>query len=386
MIYNVDMFELCLVISKLVYLLINLTNKGAGYTWPGHMALKIYPRILRSKKIRFQKGLVLISGTNGKTTTAKLLVHILKESSFFVVSNSSGANLKNGIVSSILLSSTLKGLDQDYGVFEVDEFALPEILRELSPNVLILLNLSRDQLDRYGEIDTILAKWKKAIDTLPDKTSLVIDGNQKEIMDICGDSSKNVHSFDANESILGNTNLKGSFNARNISASVMTCSLLGLSEDIVLSSIRTFKPAYGRGEQIEYLGTTYNIFLAKNPASFNYNLEVVRALDDSLSTILFVLNDNIPDGRDVSWIYDIDSEQLANSFKNKNLYFAGTRGADMALRMKHAGLNVSELSVFPTLNLAFKFLALANLKDVLVLPNYSAMLDIRDFLLGRRIL
>ncbi|MFA6981442.1 MAG: MurT ligase domain-containing protein [Patescibacteria group bacterium] len=386
MVYNVDMFGLCVIISKVANLLINTLKLGAGYTWPGHIALTLYPSILKSPRIRFTKGLILLSGTNGKTTTSKLLAHILNGASFKIVSNTSGANLKNGVVSSILLSSSLKSLAVDYGVFEVDEFALSEVLKDLTPNVLILLNLSRDQLDRYGETDIILEKWKKSLSELSASTVVVVDEDQLEIRELCRSYSGKVDYFGSDNSYLKNTALKGMFNARNINAAVLACKNLGLAEEDILPALKTFKPAYGRGEKIGYLGKNYHILLAKNPASFNYNLDAIKTSEFDFSTLLLVLNDNIPDGRDVSWIYDIDPVSLRETFKGKNIYFAGSRSKDMALRLKHSGVSFSEEHTFGNLKDAFAALSKIDADEILVLPNYSAMLDVRDFLIGRKIL
>ena len=150
------MFYLILWLSKTLNFIINFLHLGAGYTWPGHVALNLNSHIAKDKHFKFPMGVVLVTGTNGKTTTSKLLAHIFETSGLKVTHNRTGANLLNGIVSAVLLNMDWRGgHDSNIAVFEVDENNLPVVLEYFSPNVLVLLNLSRDQLDRYGEVDII---------------------------------------------------------------------------------------------------------------------------------------------------------------------------------------------------------------------------------------
>jgi UDP-N-acetylmuramyl tripeptide synthase len=382
------MFYLTLYLAKLTNFIINVFNLGAGYTWPGHIAFEIYPKILKHKRFEFPEGVILISGTNGKTTTSKLLTHVLEKGSLKVTNNRTGANLLNGIVSSVLLDMNLFGKhNSDIGVFEVDENNLPLVLEYLSPNVLVLLNLSRDQLDRFGEVDIILDKWLTSIKDMDSSTEIVLDATQKYFKGIPELFEGEVTYFDEDSTYLRKTSLVGKFNAKNVNATVFTSMLLGIDETDIATSLETFEYAYGRGEVVKYKEKEYRVLLAKNPASFNNNLEAIIDKDVEADTILVVFNDNIPDGRDVSWIYDIETEKLQEAFEGKNIYVTGTRYMDMAVRLKYAGLEVEEKKAFATLSSSLEAISKdSNAQNILCLPNYSAMLKLRKSLTGKAIL
>lgn len=380
-------FYLALLAAKISRNLFISFNIGAGGTWPGHLALKIYPEILRDKRVSFKKGLILITGTNGKTTTSKIITHLLQKQGQKVVNNATGANLINGIVSEVLdaFSFNAKFLG-DYGVFEVDEFVLPRILDFFNPDLLLLLNLSRDQLDRYGETDIIFERWLKALKDKPN-IKIVYDAETK-VFSVSNDSLSlanmpNTSTFDSNEGLAEQTKLKGSFNVKNLNAALKALELFGYLPDVLLSNLEDFDFAYGRGEQ---LGKFY-LYLAKNPASFNHNLKV---LDDfSFDTaLLLVLNDNIPDGRDVSWIYDINTDLLHKKLKRfKNIFVSGSRAYDLAVRLKYAGIALPEENISTNLSAQINNLERnPAYSEVVILPNYSAMLETRKFLTGKAIL
>jgi lipid II isoglutaminyl synthase (glutamine-hydrolysing) len=381
-------FYFVILLAKLIKLISKLLNIGSGYTWPGHVVLKLYPDIFKHPKFKFPYGHIFISGTNGKTTTAKLVTHLLEESGLNVVHNKTGANLLNGIASELALSTTLWGkAPYDVGVFEVDEYALPHLLKDISPNVLVLLNLSRDQLDRYGEVDLVLERWLASIKELSSSTEIVLDATQPYFNAVKNNFEGEITYFDDSKDYLGNTSLVGSFNARNINASVFVGMLLGFSEDELLKSLKDFTYAYGRGETIDYKGKAVKVLLAKNPASFNTNLDCFVSKEIEGDSILFILNDNIPDGRDVSWIYDIDQELLKESCRDKKIFVTGTRYLDMAIRLHYAGVEVPEENINSSLNILLTKITNDNsLNSLIALPNYSAMLSLRKKLSGKAIL
>jgi len=357
---------------------------------------------LQNPKVRFKKGVVFISGTNGKTTTSKILVHFLETAGFKVTHNQTGANLLNGIASTILLDMDWFGnLGSDYGVFEVDEFSLPIVLTHLEPSVVVLLNLSRDQLDRYGEVDTIFDRWKRSLSPSPNLddinvvaeafqknfsgTVLVLDEDLPVFKGLIENYAGTVLYFDS--AITPNASFFEKFNAKNINAALVVGEKLGLQKEVMFTALTDFKAAFGRGELIDYEGKSIRILLAKNPASFNFNVDFVSYDDLAADTLLFILNDNIPDGRDVSWIYDIDPTQLYQACQGKQIFVAGTRYLDMAIRLDYAGVPVPEENLFSDLGIALNSItANQNSKDVLILPNYSAMLEVRKLLVGRSIL
>lgn len=380
--------NLIIILSKLIRFISNNLRLGSGYTWSGHVALRLYPNFLKSSRVKFNKGLVLVSGTNGKTTTTKLITHLLEEAGYTVTHNKSGANLLNGIASSIILDFSLFGdLDRDFGVFEVDEGVLPAVLSNLKADVVVLLNLSRDQLDRYGEVDIILEKWKDVLLKLDPIPTLVIDKDKTYFNSISQAFKGEIITFGDSIDYLSRTKLHGAFNASNVNAAVGVVKFFGLKEEEFTTNLNSFEFAYGRGEVIKYEEKEFRILLAKNPASFTHNLDLILSEKDPAPGVFFVLNDKIPDGRDVSWIYDIPADKLREVCENKVIYVSGTRCLDMSVRFSYAGVNISKENIFGSLQSAVKQITLdGTCKKVICLPNYSSMLELRKILTGKKIL
>jgi len=381
-------FYIAFYLAKIVFFIIKVLKIGSGFTWPGHIALKVYPDILSDSRLSFKSGTILISGTNGKTTTAKLVTHVLEESGLKVINNRTGANLMNGIVSEILLNLDPLGRNKnDIGVFEIDENNLPIVLDHISPNVLVLLNLSRDQLDRYGEIDIIFDKWVAAIEDLDGVTELVLDSTQEYFKKLPDHFAGDITWFGTEGDYIKHTKLVGNFNVKNVNAAVYTAQLIGVQEKKILAGLKTFDFAYGRGEKIQLTKEhSIVVYLAKNPASFNNNLIAIIDKEVSGDSLLIILNDQIPDGRDVSWIYDINPLLLKKACSNKEVFVAGDRCWDMAARLNYASVNVSEDNIFENITDALSAFSGSESRNLIALPNYSAMLDLRKILLGRRIL
>ena len=146
-----------IVLGKLIMLATRILGLGVGGTWPGEVILRFNKNFLKKMERKLKKGIIVLSGTNGKTTTASMISAILKQNNLKVLNNPSGANLLNGLASAFIKDAKLNGqLRSDIAVFEVDEANLPAVLKQLTPEIVLLLNLSRDQLDRYGEVEIIL--------------------------------------------------------------------------------------------------------------------------------------------------------------------------------------------------------------------------------------
>lgn len=414
-------------VGKILSWLINLFNLGSGATWPGHIALNLNPKFISQALKGSKTKLILVAGTNGKTTTSTLIQTILLENGKKVFRNTSGANLLNGIASTIILNSNILGkIKHDFAIFEVDENTLPLALEEFTPNYLVLLNLFRDQLDRYGEINSISLKWKTAIDKLPKSTKLVLNANDPQIAFLgAGKSSlyfglkeKGLRGIPNNadsvfcprcSSPLSFSNIYfshvgqwkctkctyetpvlnlseapyypalGSYNKFNTIAATLVAQEIGLSQNEIKSGLLEFKPAFGRQEEVLKNGKRIKIFLSKNPTSFNESLRTLK----NAKTALLVLNDRVPDGKDISWIWDIDFENL---LKASRVIVSGDRAYDLGLRLKYANLN--NFKVFGELDGSIKFaLRETQGKETLyILPTYSAMLEVRKILTGRKIL
>ncbi len=382
------MYIFSILISKITYGVIKLLKIGSGYTWPGHIILELFPNTLKTIKNKLPDKVIIISGTNGKTTTVKLLKHILEKDGLRVLSNDTGANLINGVVSAVLLNSKLDGkLPFDVAVFELDELNLTDFLKVVSPTVLALLNLSRDQLDRYWEKEVILESWRKAVDGLNPDTLLVLDETQDKFDDLAKAHKGKVDYFNSSKDNLKGTKLAGSFNAKNVNCALLMAEELGVEKTKAHSSLSDFKYAYGRGEVFDYKGKRLQILLAKNPESLNQNLKLIIEEKPRYDALFFILNDNIPDGRDVSWIYDVNPDLLAEVCKEHQVYVSGTRELDMAIRLGYAGVDLPEDNIDSNIkNIVSKIHKQENIRKVIVLPNYSAMLDFRKVVLGKKIL
>lgn len=382
---SILIIQLSLFIRKFKYLL-KFFTKGNGYSLPGNYVLKLYPEILKDPRLNFKRGIILITGTNGKTTTSKIVTTLLTEMGLKVSHNSSGANLKNGIITQLLSSFDVFGNNHaDIAVLEVDEFVLSILLMDLSPSHILLLNLSRDQLDRYGETDLIQERWVRSINKSDTSMTVILPSFDADLVKLKKDLNKYVVSFDSNCSLISETSLKGEFNEKNLSASLTLLNELGFDLKAIEPHLKQIRPAYGRGEVLNVFDNSYTLFLAKNPASFNSNLDMLTTDKTNYDQIMIVLNDNIPDGRDVSWIYDVDTLKLKKYFEGKNIIFAGKRAYDMAVRFEYAGIPVTKECVFTDLYTALSS-EFNKSKSILILPNYSAMLEVRKILIGKNIL
>ncbi len=421
--------RLAVLLGKLVSYVSTTFRLGAGATWPGEVALRINPRILRILSEN-AKHIILITGTNGKTTTVKMIETILKPTGMRVCRNASGANLDNGLVSAFLTDMKLtQKFRSDYFVFEVDEATLPNILKDMTTEIIVLTNLFRDQLDRYGEVDTVAEKWLIALGAVEHRTNVIVNADDPYLAFIGSKLQVKVKYFGLEDPSLflskmqhatdtiycpncgtrltfggvyyshlgkwacGNCSfvppkeditsadfdspLEGVYNKYNTLAAALVTETLGVSRSDIRKALIHFTPAFGRMETVIVDGKRIKILLSKNPTGFNESLRTV-ALSQDKGPVLLVLNDRIPDGRDVSWIWDVDFEEYRNF---PNYFVSGDRGLDMALRLKYAGIRTEIIQ-----NIV-DALSRVNEHEVLwVLPTYSAMLDVRKTLIGRKVL
>lgn len=432
---------LYILLGKLIILFSNLFNFGSGSTWPGHL-INYFDKDLISKIIKKNPHLkiIFIIGTNGKTTTTSLIAHILKKLNFKVFYNYEGANLLNGILSSFIKKIKFTGyLDYDYAIFEIDEFSFPIVYEKLKPDYLLILNLFRDQLDRYGEVNTIANKWFETLKKSKKLPVLIINGddpnlfflgkklngvffglNEKLMRPNQNSSDKDfVYCPSCNQiltfkkisySHLGNYYcskcqfkknfnnifddneikypLKGLYNVYNINAVITLIKLIdkNINEEKINQFLIDFKPAFGRQEKIKYQGKEINLYLVKNPAGFNQTIETInKDLNYRKGYFLVVLNNRIPDGKDVSWIWDVDIKNLLKNIKK--VYISGDRLYDMSLRFIYENVNIKK-KIFTEENLRKAINDLikkSNINDkIYFLMTYSAMLQVRKILLGKK--
>ncbi|MFL5955122.1 MAG: MurT ligase domain-containing protein [Gaiellaceae bacterium] len=422
-------------------------GRGGGTTLPGKLLWKLDPGAIDLLARRLPQGSVLVSATNGKTTTTAMVAEILQKR-VRVAHNSSGANLVSGIASTLLAAG-----DAELGLFEVDEGALPEIARRTRPKALLLGNLFRDQLDRYGELEIVAARWRAAVEELPD-AQLVVNGDDPQVGDLarvhggarvfglddprlaretlqhaadskyclrcgtpyeyaaayvghlgdyrcphCGHARPGLdvaardielHGLDGASFTIdapeGNARVRlalpGLYNVYNATGAAALGLTLGVPLDDVAAGLQRFSAAFGRFERIAIGDRRLLMLLIKNPAGAN---EAVRTLVEGTAprVAVIALNDAIADGRDVSWIWDVDFEPLLDGLDT--LVATGTRAAELALRAAYGGLPRLKIEVVSPLAAALdRGLALTPAGgELTVLPTYTAMLALRKIVAGR---
>lgn len=430
------MFTNIILLAKISSAFSKFLRIGHGSTWPGHIALTLNQNFIKAviKKNPHLK-IILIAGTNGKTTTSKLLRFILEKSGMKVFQNESGANLLNGIASSLILNSDLSGkLNHDVAIFEVDENTLPLIILHIKPHAVLLLNLFRDQLDRYGEVNLIAKKWEKTLKNLPITTQVFSNGDDPQLSYITEETNLpkiyfGLESFEMSKKRLSHdvdfkycprcktelefekisyshmgkfrcpkckfTNPKkefikelfyplfGQYNKYNVNAACLIANkFFNISESNISSALHEFKPAFGRQETLIYKGKKIVILLSKNPTSFNQSLQAVSERNGRI--LLLVLNDRIPDGRDISWIWDVDFEDFLSDARK--VYICGDRAYELGLRLKYTKTSKFQIEkkLSQALDKAIAFLE--EHETLFILPTYSAMLEIRLILTGKKIL
>jgi lipid II isoglutaminyl synthase (glutamine-hydrolysing) len=424
-----------------------LAGRGGGTTLPGKLLWKLDPDAIDLLARRLPHGSVLVSATNGKTTTTAMAAEILRPR-LRLAHNKSGANLVSGIASTLLHAN-----GAELGLFEVDEGALPEVVRRVRPNALLLCNLFRDQLDRYGELELVAARWRKAVAGLAE-AKLVVNGDDPQVGDLARlregsrvfglDDPRRAqpalqHAADSKYCLrcgtpyeyaaayvghLGNYRcpncgharppldvvareielrgldgaaftlrapegehrvelaLPGLYNVYNALGAASLALELGVPIDDVAAGLQRFSAAFGRFERIPVGDRRLLMLLIKNPAGAN---EVVRTLVDGSPPRVAVvaLNDEIADGRDVSWIWDVDFEPLGAGLDT--LVASGERAAELALRFAYGGLPRERIEVVPSLATALdRGLELtAPGGELAVLPTYTAMLALRRIVAAR---
>jgi lipid II isoglutaminyl synthase (glutamine-hydrolysing) len=431
-------------VSKTVTSVVRSLRLGAASVLPGELARRLQPKALPLLFQQVRRGVILVVGTNGKTTTSLLLSTILEAQGWRVAHNATGANLINGLVTTLLENTNLLGqLDADYAILEVDENILPLILRDCQPQFILGLNLFRDQLDRYGEVDTISRRWQEAIAPLPADTRVILNADDPTLSHLGQQLPQKVLFFGLSEpdlyldeiphavdsiycpscghpldyegvylSHLGDYRcpscgfsksqlavdsqewpqiLIGVYNKYNTLAAGLVAREMEIDTAAIYDTIKNFRAAFGRAEELDVNGKHVRILLSKNPVGMN---ETIRAVNDiqkqgGASTKLLVLNDRTPDGTDVSWIWDVDTEKLVEL--GGTIIVSGDRVYDMALRLRYSQTaedNNFRLIVKEDLQEAIATaLELTPANETLhILPTYSAMLEVRGLLTGRKIL
>lgn len=430
-------FYLSLIIARCAYIGIRLLNKSSGTSFVGMLVLKICPDFLKYCSKYIKKRIITITGTNGKSTTSGLIAHILETAHQKVVHNLKGANMLTGVANVFALSiAPLKRYD--YAVIESDEAYLTKLYDYMKSDYLVVTNLFRDQLDRYGELNTTAEFIKNAIDKNPD-LKLILNADDPivatfdrtkyavyygfenveydcsyehksnaptEVFNcMCGEELKYSKQFFAQQghyycpkcgykrhecnysadvkvyndySILTvrnrgisfefKVNLAGLYNAYNALAAISLGFEAGMNQEEIQKSLDTYQAIFGRTEKRTINGNPAVIQLIKNPTGASEVLKTV----DLKSNIVIAINDNYADGRDISWLWDSDFEQLKNA--EKLVITSGCRANDMATRLKYAGIPQEKIIVEPNIKKAIDKATTTG--KTTILPSYTALLKI----------
>jgi UDP-N-acetylmuramyl tripeptide synthase len=441
-------------IARTVGGVVRASGRGGGTSLPGKVLLRLEPEAIAELASRLSNGSAVLSATNGKTTTATITATILERAGRNLVHNRAGANMAGGIASTLLAAARPRGgIAGDQGLFEVDEFWLDAVTQQVQPRALLLSNLFRDQLDRYGELETIADRWAQVVAELPESRALVLNADDPLIADLgrdradviyfgveddalalpemqhasdskhcrrCGTAYRydavylghlghyhcpncgqerpsptvraeriTLHGTSAATFMLATPEggrsvflrLPGLYNVYNALAATSLCLALGIPLDVIVGGLEAATAAFGRAETVTVGDTAVQILLIKNPAGANEILRTLALESDQLD-VLAILNDNIADGRDVSWVWDADFELLSSRIHSVTC--SGTRAAELAVRLKYAGVPETALSVVPDLPSALdQAVARADHGRLFALPTYTALLALRDELVAR---
>ncbi len=446
-----------LALARAVGALSRLRGGGATSA-PGKVLMRLDAGAIGELGARLERGSLLVSATNGKTTTAAMAAAIFERAGVALVHNQAGANMAGGIATTLLAAARPRGgIDGELGLFEVDELWLASVAAQLRPRAILLANLFRDQLDRYGELETIAESWERVLGegaarlVLNADDPLVADlgrehpdavyfGVHDDSLDLagmahaadakhcrrcgapyifdaiylghlghyhcpsCGQTRPGPSVTATNVTLQGvrgarftlrtpageaevSLALPGLYNVYNALAAAALASTLEVPLTDILAGLRSTRAAFGRAEVVSVstsgAARELQIMLVKNPAGAN---EVLRtlALEPGEHDLLAVLNDRIADGRDVSWIWDADFELLAGRIRLATC--SGSRAAELATRLKYAGIAEKRIRVQPDLAVALREAA-ADRPDthapLYALPTYTAMLSLRELLVAR---
>ncbi|MDQ3092915.1 MAG: MurT ligase domain-containing protein [Actinomycetota bacterium] len=427
-----------------------------GTSLPGKLLLRLEPQAIAQLAARLPHGNAVISATNGKTTTAAMVAAIMERTGARLVHNRAGANMAGGVAASLLdASEPGGGIAGDLGLFEVDEFWLDRVTGQLRPRALLLANLFRDQLDRYGELETIAERWAEVVRAGGSRT-LVLNADDPLVADLgreradgagetvyfgvedvgvalpglshasdskhcrrcgtpyaydtvflghlghyhcpAGDNRRPEPQVAAISVVLKGARsaqitlrtpagtievalpLPGLYNVYNALGATALSLALGAGLEDVRAGLEAVSPAFGRAETVQVGERPVSVLLVKNPAGAN---EVLRtlALEAGEHDLLAILNDRTADGRDVSWVWDADFELLADRLRRATC--SGTRAAELALRLKYAGVPTERLHVVDDIADGLDAAVAGGEGPLYVLPTYTALLELRRELVAR---
>ena len=428
---------------------LRLFGRGATAA-PGLVAEYIDPNSLK-KLSQYVSDVILVTGTNGKTTTARIIGSILENSNKKFIHNREGSNLMRGLIGSLISKTPIfPSNEKPIALLEVDEVTLPKVISQTSPSIIVINNLFRDQLDRYGEVETIRKIWVNTLRNLDESTIVILNSDDPSVAHLgnglrgrviyfgiedkkysleglphasdftscieCGSELKydivymshigrykcqkcglrrpkpdifaekidlrDETGFKARISTPEGkfdikTSIPGLYNVYNSLGAISAALALNISLQKIIQAFKGFEAAFGRTEVIDVAGKKLFLALAKNPTGFN---ELIRTIFTGRKKryAFIAVNDLIADGKDVSWLWDVDFELMKG--KVEKVWVSGMRATDMNLRLKYADIKVEGYNSNITQALESAYTNIPQGETLFVFPTYTPMLEIKKFL------
>lgn len=436
-------FLISVYTAKITSCVLKLLTKSAGTSLPGLLALKLDKDILNEFQNQVKKNIITVTGTNGKTTVSNLVTAILEADNNIIFNNHQGANMLSGITSALACNFSFSK-KADYFVLESDEAYLSKLYDHLKADYLIVTNLFRDQLDRYGELDSTFKKINKAIDK-NSKLKILLNADDPNVAKLAANNEQIFYGFEDIEVCYDDKNLQspkeaincfcgeefsyekvfyshlgiyycnnckvkrpllkyiakakifkdyieifvngmkfksylsGIYNAYNLLSAISLGLELNIDPLKIQLALDNFKTVFGRCEKIKIKNKEVIVQLIKNPVGA---IEVFRTVNiDNKNKLLIILNDNYADGRDVSWIWDINFASL-KGYKNK-IFVSGLRAYDLAVRLKYAGIDEKNIIVVKNIKKALDEILNIPDKDfekLFIFPTYTALMELEPIL------
>lgn len=392
--------------------------RGGGSALPGLFVEKIDPHFVRDTLAQLPHGIVIVSGTNGKTTTTKMVVELLESQGLRVFTNRTGSNFSRGVAAALLGEVDARGrIEADIAVLELDEAHAVHFVANVPPRYVLLLNVMRDQLDRFGEID----KTAKLLETIARAATdtVVLNREDVRVAQIASHLKKaSVRYFGLEDSLratfpsddhlhgAANTpatsltadvtlqafegqratfimdaqpvsttlQLDGIYNIYNAAAALaLVRAILAdkLNKPKLIEALPTITPAFGRGEKLIVGGQPLELVLVKNPSGFRLGLQ---SFSPSGYATMIAINDNYADGRDMSWLWDVDFDSLR---EGDVASVTGIRAYDMALRLQYDEIAIAQEVDVDTSRALRTFIDSYPQQPKRIYCTYTAMLALR---------
>jgi len=377
---------------------------GEGSALPGLIVEKFDPNFLNKVLKNLPYGVVIISGTNGKTTTTKIVTELLRSVDLRVFTNPSGSNFTRGVASSAIVEMRHGKLHADIAILELDEAHAVHFVNKIAPKYSLLLNVSDDQKDRHGNVKNVA----KLLEKVANRTTKTVILNREDTL-LSKISTKSTKYFGYSESIkklfknqnqskkgpeipaeiilenfdngiakfnIGETKLQidGVHNALNATAALtLVKEILGKKFDDkkILSALSKIKPAGGRGEKIIFDGQPITLKIVKNPVGFQ--MALIGQYDPSAATMI-AINNHIADGRDISWLKDVDYSDLQSVEM-----ISGTCVNEMTKSLKDQGIEIKRTNHDLAVALS-EFLSQNAGQPKQIFASYTAIMEIRKIL------